>query len=158
MEILLLSTTSNVFSVILACAVWCADPKGVRIWRCATIAGTLKKFANGAEVGTGCRHATDPPTIHSNDNTSNDVVLHVLRMDSYKFPPVSYSVAVTRGGETKRVSCCVAKTVFMLCGQSVYGLSRHTSVMLCSQDAERFPPCISKVTICIGQARSLSLH
>ena len=102
MEILLLSTTSNVFSAILACAVWCADPKGVRIWRCATIAGTLKKFANGAEVGTGCRHATDPPTIHSNDNTSNDVVLHVLRMDSYKFPLVSYSVAVTRGGEAKQ--------------------------------------------------------
>ena len=97
MEILLLSTTSNVFSVILACAVWCADPKGVRI-----CAGTLKKFANGAEVGTGCRHATDPPTIHSNDNTSNDVVLHVLRMDSYKFPLVSYSVAVTRGGEAKQ--------------------------------------------------------
>ena len=42
--------------------------------------------------------------MHSNDNTSNDnvVVLHVLRMDSYKFPPVSYSVAVTRGGEAKQ--------------------------------------------------------
>ena len=51
--------------------------------------------------------------------------------------PVSYSVAVTRGGETKRMSCCVAKNVFMLCSQSAYGLSRHTSVMLFSQDAER---------------------
>ena len=100
----LLSTISNVFSATLACAVWCADPKGVRIWRCATTADTLKKFAHSAEVRTGCRHATDPPTIHSNDNTSNDnvVVLHVLRMDSYKFPPVSYSVAVTRGGEAKQ--------------------------------------------------------
>ena len=28
MEVLLLSTISNVFSVNLACAVWCADPKG----------------------------------------------------------------------------------------------------------------------------------
>ena len=104
MEVLLLSTTSNVFSVTLACAVWCADPKGGRIWRCATTAGTLKRFANSTEVRTGCRHATDPPSMHSNDNTSNDnvVVLHVLRMDSYKFPPVSYSVAVTRGGEAKQ--------------------------------------------------------
>ena len=104
MEVLLLSTISNVFSATLACAVWCADPKGVRIWRCATTADTVKKFAHSAEVRTGCRHATDPPTIHSNDNTSNDnvVVLHVLRMDSYKFPPVSYSVAVTRGGEAKQ--------------------------------------------------------
>ena len=63
-------------------------------------------------------------------------MLHVLRMDSYKLSPVSYSVAVTRGGETKRVSCCVATNVFMLCSQSAYGLSRHTSVMLFSQDAE----------------------
>ena len=64
------------------------------------------------------------------------LMLDVLRMDSYKLSPVSYSVAVTRGGETKRVSCCVATNVFMLCSQSAYGLSRHTSVMLCSQDAE----------------------
>ena len=70
----------------------------------ATTAGTLKRFANSTEVRTGCRHATDPPSMHSNDNTSNDnvVVLHVLRIDSYKFPPVSYSVAVTRGGEAKQ--------------------------------------------------------
>ena len=68
-----------------------------------------------------------------NKNT-NDVA--VLRMDSYKLSPVSYSVAVTRGGETKRVSCCVAKNVFMLCSHNVYGLCGHTSFMLCSQDIE----------------------
>ena len=66
-----------------------------------------------------------------NKNT-NDVA--VLRMDSYKLSPVSYSLAVTRGGETERVSCFVAKNVFMLCSHNVYGLSGHTSFMLCSQD------------------------
>ena len=95
MEILLLSTTSNVFSATLACAVWCV------ILKACAFGGAPQLQA---EVRTGCRHATDPPTIHSNDNTSNDtvVVLHVLRMDSYKFPLVSYSVAVTRGGEAKQ--------------------------------------------------------
>ena len=91
----LLSTISNVFSATLACAVWCV------ILKACAFGGAPQLQA---EVRTGCRHATDPPTIHSNDNTSNDnvVVLHVLRMDSYKFPPVSYSVAVTRGGEAKQ--------------------------------------------------------
>ena len=79
----------------IACAVW-------RVILKACAFGGAPQLQ--AEVRTGCRHATDPPTIHSNDNTSNDnvVVLHVLRMDSYKFPPVSYSVAVTRGGEAKQ--------------------------------------------------------
>ena len=85
-------------------------------------------------------------------------MLHVLRMDSYKLSPVSYSVAVTRGGETKRVSCCVATNVFMLCSQSAYGLSRHTSVMLFSQDAERSSTLHLQGYNLIGQARSLSLH
>ena len=58
-------------------------------------------------------------------------------MDSYRLSPLSYSVAVTRGGETKRVSCCVAKNVFMLCSHNVYEAALPVAVVAVAMAIEK---------------------
>ena len=105
-------------------------------FQCATHACLKQRIRCRLPFNVSDRHAVVEIILESPVKKTL-LMLDVLRMDSYKLSPVSYSVAVTRGGETKRMSCCVAKNVFTLCSHNVYGLSGHTSFMLCSKDAER---------------------